>query len=230
MKCDCAFGASGLVFAADLTTRERLLQVCGAVRPYVVAIKLSSLVLYELGWGVIKDVKATTGRPVLADLKLMEVPFMAERLCLRAIDSGVDALMVCGSSGFDTLCYCRAAFPRPLFVVTQFSHCQDVITDEQADRIIDLALRVECDGIQIPGTLPSRIRSVRQRVKSDLEIISCGVGRQGPDVGSAMASGADYEIVGRAIYEPDGDGEADLVAIERAASELRTRAMAAARR
>lgn len=42
---------------------------------------------------------------------------------------------------------------------------------------------------------------------NSLVIISCGIGKQGPIVGSAIAAGADYEIIGRSIYNPEKLGK-----------------------
>ena len=33
-----------------------------------------------------------------------------------------------------------------------------------------------------------------------MTIMSCGIGQQGPAFGSAIRAGADFEIIGRAIY------------------------------
>lgn len=170
--------------------------------PFVDAIKLGNVSLYEHGWRIIEEVKEVCSRPVIVDLKLMEVPFIAERICRRCEEASADAIMVCGSSGLDTLGFCRAAFSRQPFVVTQFSHCRDVIPDEVANTIIDFSMRLGCDGFQVPGTYGDRIPRTRDRVGESAIIISCGIGRQGPKCGSAIRSGADFEIVGREIYEP----------------------------
>ncbi len=72
-----------------------------------------------------------------------------------------------------------------------------------ADEYIDLSLELKCDGIQVPGTKPNRISEIRRKVGNSLIIISCGVGAQGPLYGSAIVAGADYEIIGRIIYNSE---------------------------
>ncbi len=77
----------------------------------------------------------------------------------------------------------------------------------EANKYIDLALAL-CDGVQVPATKPGRIQEVRNKVGDKLLIISCGIGtqkfynseNQGPEIGSAIKEGANYEIIGRSIY------------------------------
>jgi orotidine-5'-phosphate decarboxylase len=58
-----------------------------------------------------------------------------------------------------------------------------------------------------------------------LILISCGIGKQGPKIGSAIAAGADYEIIGRSIYSPKElgmtPGEAAITAHKMISSGLR---------
>lgn len=72
-----------------------------------------------------------------------------------------------------------------------------------ADEYIDLSIKMKCDGIQVPRTKPERIAEIRKRIGDNLMIISCGVGAQGPLYGSAIEAGADYEIIGRTIYNSE---------------------------
>jgi orotidine-5'-phosphate decarboxylase len=51
-----------------------------------------------------------------------------------------------------------------------------------------------------PATRPERIVALR-KIIDNLEIISPGVGAQGGKASDAIRAGADYIIVGRAIYE-----------------------------
>ena len=72
-------------------------------------------------------------------------------------------------------------------------------------------LGVECgvSGFIAPATRPERIAAVRQ-VIGDLKILSPGVGAQGGKASDAIRAGADYAIVGRAIYgseDPKGAAE-----------------------
>lgn len=191
----------GIVLAADIPEKRELLDLVSAVGPYVAGVKISNLVFYENGWSVVTDLKRICQVPIIADLKLMEIPFMAQRLVAAAYRAGVDGVMICGAAGEETVRRCTKHFPGMVFVVTQFTHCRDVIPDEAANSIIDVCLRHGCYGVQVPGTFPDRVVEVREKVGGNLKIICCGIGRQGPRIGSAISAGADYEIVGREIYD-----------------------------
>ena len=201
----------GLMFAADVQSRDELVSVVSDVAPHVDAVKIGNIALYESGFTAIGDVKeASGGLPVLVDLKLMEIPSTASDIVSAAVAAGADGLMVCGLSGRGTMEACRsAAQGRTLVVFTQFTHDAHVITDDCADRLITAAAELEFEGVQVPGTRPERVAQVRRRVGKKLLVFCCGIGVQGPKYGSAIRAGADYEIVGRAIrLSPDPPREA----------------------
>ena len=47
------------------------------------------------------------------------------------------------------------------------------------------------------------VKKARDIIGEDSIIVSCGIGAQGGKFGGALAAGADYEIIGRAIYEAE---------------------------
>ena len=193
--------SNGLIFAADIEERQDLLKIIQQVSHYIDAIKLGNVALYQNGWSIISEIKKITNIPIIADLKLMDIPEVAQKLTKAAINAGADGLMVCGITGGDTILDCRLLTDnKMLFVFTQFTNKTGLISKEMADEYIDLAMAIKCDGIQVPGTKPERIKEVKGKIGNKLIIISCGVGAQGPLYGSAIAAGADYEIIGRTIY------------------------------
>jgi orotidine-5'-phosphate decarboxylase len=81
-----------------------------------------------------------------------------------------------------------------------------------------LAKAAGARGIVAPATRPERISELR-RIIGDLEIISPGVGAQGGKASDALRAGADFVIVGRAIYDaPDPGAAARKLAEETASS------------
>ena len=194
----------GIMFAADIEEKQKLLNTIQKISPYIEAIKLGNVVLYKYGWSIIKEIKGITGCPIIADLKLMDIPEIAQRITISAMNAGADGIMVCGITGSDTIFSCRTfTKDKMLFIFTEFTHDTGLISNKMADEYIDLSLEFKCDGIQVPGTKPNRISEIRRKVGNSLIIISCGVGAQGPLYGSAIAAGADYEIIGRTIYNSE---------------------------
>lgn len=216
----------GLILAADIWQKDRLLSTVEQVSPYIEAVKIGNVALLDHGWGIIKEVKEFTDKPVIVDLKLMDIPYIAEMLARKALMNEADGILICGPAGGDTISVCKGIFEKKMvFVFTQFTHMTGLISDEMADEYIDLAIILRCDGIQVPATMPQRISAARKKVGDNLTIISCGVGEQGADIGSAISAGADYEIIGRGIYNPRPQiitpREAAMLAKKRIMEQLR---------
>jgi orotidine-5'-phosphate decarboxylase len=213
----------GIILAADVWEKPKLFSLIRDVSPFVEAIKVGSVVLCEHGWRIIEEIKTITERPIIADLKLMDIPYIAEILSKKAYAHGADGLLICGPVGGETIAACKSTFRDKLvFVFTQFTHMTGLISDEMADEYVDLALILGCDGVQVPATLPGRISAVRKQVGEKLLIISCGVGVQGAGIGDAILSGADYEIIGRHIYEPKSKTTSPGVVAMRARERIMT--------
>ncbi len=195
--------SAGIIFAADISKKEFLLNTIRAVSPFVEAIKIGNLVLLEYGLEIIKIIKDNTNKPLLVDIKFMDIQYIAEQIVTKIISEGGDGIMISGVVGGDVISSCRKIMSNEmLFIFTQFTHMTGLISDEIADECIDLSIALKCDGVQIPATIPHRILNVREKVGDKLTIISCGIGAQGANIGSAIASGANYEIIGRSIYQP----------------------------
>lgn len=200
----------GIIFAADILEKKNLLAIIKEVSRHVDMIKIGNLVLYEHGWKIIEEIKEITQLPVLADLKIMDIPDIAEQAAKSAKAAGADSIIVCGPTGWDTIDACLTHYEnKNLFVFTEFTHCTGLIDTQMADEYINIAVSRGC-GIQVPGTKRERIIQVRERVGSEICIICCGVGSQyscdseivKTKFGQAIAAGADFEIIGRAIYKP----------------------------
>jgi len=71
-----------------------------------------------------------------------------------------------------------------------------------AEKIADMVMEIGVDGVVLPATKPDRVKHLAKIVKSAY-VISPGIKAQGASPGDAIINGADYEVVGRAIYEAD---------------------------
>ncbi|MBI4679869.1 MAG: orotidine-5'-phosphate decarboxylase [Nitrospirae bacterium] len=211
----------GIIFAADIIDKSSLLKIITEVSPFIKAIKIGNIVLYEHGWKIISEIKKISDLPIILDLKFMDIPDMAEKVAKAAYDVKADGVMLCGATGSNTISeFMRYHKTMKVFVFTEFTHCDGEINKTMADKYIETAVTLGCDGVQVPGTKEKRIREVRENVGNDLIIICCGIGSQKAcgkgnettNFGSAIEAGADYEIIGRAIYESNTPREAALIA------------------
>jgi orotidine-5'-phosphate decarboxylase len=70
-----------------------------------------------------------------------------------------------------------------------------------------LAVETGATGVIAPATRPERVAHIRGII-GDLKILSPGVGAQGGSAADTIKAGADYIIVGRAIYQSENPKEA----------------------
>jgi orotidine-5'-phosphate decarboxylase len=94
-----------------------------------------------------------------------------------------------------------------VFVVTELTHPGGLeFTRPLAEQFASMAAFLGCYGIQAPGTRPEQIAVLRKVVGPDMCIASCGIGAQGGSFTAALEAGADFGIIGRAIYAADDPG------------------------
>ena len=71
-----------------------------------------------------------------------------------------------------------------------------------SEKIAEMVEVIGVDGVVLPATRPERVKKLVKIVKNAY-VISPGIKAQGANPGDAILNGADYEVVGRAIYEAD---------------------------
>jgi len=192
----------GIVIAADICSDTKAMELVATVAPFVEAVKLGAPFLLDFGLHTIESIKTKTKLPIIADVKVCDVPHIARRTASALLNAGADAMTIAAISGTESISECAQVFgSKRVFVFTQFTHMTGLIDDELATAGVDAALSVGCSLI-VPATRPDSICSVRERGGPTLRIMSCGVGAQGPPPGTAVAAGSDWEIIGRAIYDP----------------------------
>lgn len=189
---------NGIVLALDLEDEGQALSVAKEVIEYIDAIKVGYPLILSSGIGVLKEMKGM-GKPVIADLKVADIPLISSKICKLASDS--DYVIVHGFVGEDVVAECSKV--ASIFVVAEMSHpgAIEYMGGRLSDELASLAARYAV-GIIAPATRPDRVKRLRSIV-GDLLILSPGVRAQGAGVGDAIKAGADYEIIGRVIYEAD---------------------------
>lgn len=206
-----------IILALDVTSRREAMRVVEAVREHVDAIKINWPLILAAGPDIISEMSKV--KPVICDLKIADIPNTNRLIVEQAVTRGASAVICHGFVGDDSVKACVDAAKGQVFVVTEMSHPGGKqFTAPVADRLAALAKSAGARGIVAPATRPERIAELR-RIIGGLEIISPGVGAQGGKASDAIKAGADYIIVGRAIYEaPDPGAAAKALADEVAAA------------
>lgn len=202
-----------IILALDVTSRGDAVRVVNAVRDHVDAIKINWPLILAAGPDVIREMSRI--KDVICDMKIADIPNTNRLIVEQAMVRGASAVIAHGFTGKDSVKACVDAAKGQVFVVTEMSHPGGKeFTAPVADKLAALASSAGARGIVAPATRPERISELR-KIIGDLEIISPGVGAQGGKASDALRAGADYIIVGRAIYEaPDPEGAARKLAEE----------------
>jgi len=188
-----------IILALDVTSRSDALKVVEAVGDYVDAVKVGWPLILAAGPEIISDIAKT--KDVICDMKIADIPNTNRLIVEQAMKRGASAVIAHGFTGDDSVKACIDAAKGQVFVLTEMSHPgAKQFTAPVADKLAALAKAVGARGIVAPATRPERIAELR-KIIGNLEIISPGVGAQGGKASDALRAGADYIIVGRAIYE-----------------------------
>ncbi len=195
-----------IILALDVTSRQDALRVVKSVKDHVDAIKINWPLILAAGPEIIREISKIKG--VICDLKIADIPNTNRLIVEQAMGLGASAVICHGFTGEDSVKACVDAAKGQVYVVTEMSHPGGKqFTAPIADRLATIAKAAGARGIVAPATRPERISELRKLI-GGLEIISPGVGAQGGKASDALNAGADYVIIGRAIYEAPDPGDA----------------------
>jgi orotidine-5'-phosphate decarboxylase len=218
------------VLALDLEDPDssRLLKkstkVVQDIKDSICAIKINRQLILTLGLRAVADniIKLANdlSLPTIMDAKLNDVGHTNEFMARTYFDSGFDAIIaspIAGwGDGLDKVFAAASARGGGVLLLTYMSNpgaeaFYSLMTKQTGggerpifEILAKLALEWKAHGVIVGATKPQVISRVRQLVGPKLPIYSPGVGPQGGDAEKAVAAGATYLIVGRAIYaSPD---------------------------
>src|SRR5512137_2338001 len=202
-----------IILALDVKSRADALRVVGAAKDHIDAVKVGWPLILAAGPDIITDVSKL--KDVICDMKIADIPSVNALIVQQAMTRGASAVICHGFTGDDSVKACVEASKGQVFVVTEMSHPGGKqFTAPVADKLASLAKSAGARGIVALATRPERIAELR-KIIGKLEIISPGVGAQGGKASDAIKAGADYIIVGRAIYEsPDPKAASKALADE----------------
>jgi orotidine-5'-phosphate decarboxylase len=195
-----------LILALDVYERERALEIAECTADYLRAIKVNWPLIIGSGLKIIAELKQVTGLPIIADLKLADIPNTNRLIAKKVFEAGADYIIAHGFVGRDSV---EAVMELgETIIVVEMSHpgAKEFI-QPVTDGLIELANELEPFGVIAPATRPERVRYIRSRLKPGIKVITPGVGAQGGNVREVIKAGADYVIVGRSIYGSENPRE-----------------------
>ncbi|WP_297462847.1 orotidine-5'-phosphate decarboxylase [Thermococcus sp.] len=197
---------SRLILALDVYDRERALGIAECTADYLWAIKVNWPLIIGSGLKIITELKQVTGLPVIADLKLADIPNTNRLIARKVFEAGADYIIAHGFVGREGV---KAVMELgETIIVVEMSHpgAKEFI-QPVTDKLIEMANELEPFGVIAPATRPERVSYIRSKLKPGIKVITPGVGAQGGKAGDVLKAGADYIIVGRAIYQSENPRE-----------------------
>ena len=193
-----------LIFALDVISRSKALSLVQSLKGYFDAIKIGYPLILSAGPLIIKEISDIA--PVIADLKVADIPNTNRRICQAVLEKGASAIIAHAFPGLDSLkacADCARIYEADLFVVTEMSHPgADLFMAPLARDLARMAVEVNATGVVAPATKPDSIKLIRSII-GERTIISPGIGIQGGSPIATLVAGADYLIVGRSIIEAE---------------------------
>lgn len=191
---------SRLIVALDAVPKDPL-ELVAELEEYVAGVKVGLLLLLKWGLPTVSNLCKEFGGSLymLCDFKLADIPhIMSEELKLIR-ELGFDGAVVhLFQGGVETVA--RQVGRPDLFGVVAMTHPESHLLDVNVSALLEEARRPGLEGCVIPATKLSIVMAVRKACL-ELTLLAPGVGAQGAEPGSAVAAGADFEIVGRAVVE-----------------------------
>ena len=196
--------SSRVILALDETDREKALSVADSVSGTVDAIKINWPLVLSAGPEMITELSERSD--VICDFKVADIPNTVHLIVDLALKRGASGVIVHAFTGSDSLTEAvRTAEGRGyVYAVTEMSHPGGKeFTAPVAEQLAQMGVKCGVKGFIAPATRPDRIAAIRRIAGPGMEILSPGVGAQGGSAAEAIKAGADYVIVGRAIYKAD---------------------------
>jgi orotidine-5'-phosphate decarboxylase len=211
-----------IILALDVTNREDALRITEEVQEFVDAVKVGYPLILATGLEIIKELAKLA--PIIADLKVADIPNTNRLICEQVFQAGADAVIVHGFTGRDSLDAClkvASEYGKDVFVVSEMSHPGGTeFLEPVAEAIATMAAEAGAFGIVAPATRPERVKKIKKITGERLSIISPGVGAQGGKASDVISAGADWVIVGRSIYNAEFPKEAACKVAEEIKAEL----------
>ena len=93
-----------MILALDVIDREKALRIAEDVQVFVDAIKVGYPLILATGLEIIRELARFT--PVIADIKVADIPNTNRLICEQVFKAGADAIIVQGFTGRDSLDAC----------------------------------------------------------------------------------------------------------------------------
>lgn len=195
-----------LILALDVEERRIALKIAEELCDLVDRFKVNYPLVLSSGIRVISELSEI--KPVIADLKIADVPHISAKIADIAFRNDAKAVIAHGFVGSDSLKAVLSVakrFDGELYVVTELSSPGgEEFMSKLSLEIARKAKEIGCHGLIAPATRIEKLKEIRE-VAGDMKILCPGIGAQGGSLETLRF--ADGIIVGRSIYEAENPRE-----------------------
>lgn len=188
---------SRLILALDFPFKG-VREILGELKGLAVGVKVGFPLTLSMGFDGIRELLREFPEYYwIADFKLADIPEVVQHVLSSLEGFGFDASIMhlfTGQRRYET--------GMDLIGVAAMSHPEARFFRGNFIKLLEEADLLGVEGIVVGATRPEMIREARRRLPK-VKIFSPGVGAQGAEPGSAIAAGADFEIVGRSIVKSE---------------------------
>ena len=197
---------NNLILALDVTNKDKALEICKQVKPYINTIKIGYPLTLAEGLKIIKIIKDEFNANIICDYKVADIDATNSKICDLTFDAGADAIICHGFVGSDSVRACLDSandHGKEIFLLTEMSHPgAKMFLQKDAEAIAKMGVDMGITNYVAPATRLDRLSKIRDIAGDDACIISPGVGKQGGDAKKTLEFASSI-IVGRSIYESD---------------------------
>lgn len=193
----------GIIIALDMPDVTRAIEIVTQFNQIQgnFVIKIGRPLEMQKGYKIISEIKKRSKFPIIYDGKIADIPYISKSIAKIAYEAGADAIIVHGFVGKDVIEAILELSMGDVIVVVSMTHTgASQFLNPLSKKIAELVNSTSAHGVVLPATYPRILSSIRSILKENIYIISPGIKTQGAQVGDAIKFGADYEIIGRAIY------------------------------
>ena len=97
---------NNLILALDVTNKDKAIEICKEVSPYINTIKIGYPLTLAEGLEIIKIIKDEFGANIICDYKVADIDATNSKICDLTFDAGADAIICHGFVGSDSVQAC----------------------------------------------------------------------------------------------------------------------------
>ncbi|HDL60032.1 MAG TPA: orotidine-5'-phosphate decarboxylase [candidate division WOR-3 bacterium] len=197
----------------DIQKAKKIAEAVKGLKKEIAGLKIGSILCWQHGLPkVVGELKKVCDFPVIFDAQkaCTDIPDIVRKQAKVVANAGVDAFIAApqgaGSATLTAFVDACKEYQIVPIVVLEMTHPEfsAFLSRDAAERILEKSIDLGVRSFVAPANKPERLKlykNIAKKKREVIKILSPGVGPQGGGPDTAVEAGADFVIVGRAIYK-----------------------------